>query len=273
MRITGGSRLQGGGFDNALRQGREDGRWVLDLSFVGFVEIYPLVAMACFVSRAADNGYGLRLHAPESQQVATYLSRMGFVEMLEQRYRVEARPLKQVKVTPHPNDLLELQWFDSSAKIEQLANLVWERLDGKVAPHVLATMYESIFEIGENVIFHANTGGGWVAAQTYSRGTPKERIDLAIGDTGRGIRRTMRRHHPRSDLHAIQLALKYGVSGLDDPGRGIGLAETAAQVRGVGGRLLVRSGTGRRTLTKHAETGATVPPLQGTVVGMSIPCA
>jgi hypothetical protein len=273
MKIVAGVRLQGSGVDRALRTGREDGHWVLDLRKVGFVEIYPLVAMACFVTRAADHGFDLRLYPPESKMVRTYLSRMGFVEMLEKRFDVAARPLKEVRATPHANDLLELQWFDSSKKIGDLANLVWERLDGKVPAHVLPTIYESVIEIGENVIFHAGTGGGWVAAQTYSRGTPKERIDLAIGDTGLGIRRTMRRHRPSTDGRAIALAMQYGVSGLDDPGRGIGLAETAEQMRAVGGRLLVRSGSGRRTVTTKSVQSATVPALQGTVVGMSIPCA
>ena len=272
VQLLAGNRLQGTGFDSALRQGFVDGRWVLDLSKVKFVEIYPMVAMACFVSRAQQRGHGLQLSIPESNQVKTYLSRMGFVEMLAEHYEVEARPLRQVRAQPHPNDLLELQRFDSSHKIEELANLVWERLS-QVPPHVRRTIYECIIEIGDNVIFHAGSGGGWVAAQTYRRGTANERIDLAIGDTGVGIRRTMRRHKPRSDGDAIRLALQFGVSGLADPGRGVGLAETADQIRSVGGRLLVRSGAGRRTVTRHSSVSTPVPALQGTVVGMSIPCA
>ncbi|MCU1483690.1 MAG: hypothetical protein JWN67_436 [Actinomycetia bacterium] len=272
MQLIVKGRLQGTGFDRMLLPDTNaDGNCMLDLAEARFIEPYPLVAMACFVDATVKLQTKLGFIPPQDAQVSNYLSRMGFVEMLTKRYKFTKQLLPPVRATPHPNDLIELQWFDGS-DVTQIADFVWEQLRRTASSGALNALHSSLWEIAENVLFHAGTGGGWIAAQTYKRGTSSARVDVAIGDVGHGIQKTMHRHNPQTDLEAIDLALRYGVSGLDDPARGIGLADTAEQVRGLGGVVMVRSGNARRRLTRQESKGAQVTFLPGTIVGLSVPC-
>jgi len=88
-----------------------------------------------------------------------------------------------VKEHAGPDRVLPLQTFRSIGDYEQLANLVWERLESHVGPEVLSALYETLQEVGANVIEHSQaTRGGYIAAQVYRRSTPNEYVLLAIGD-------------------------------------------------------------------------------------------
>jgi hypothetical protein len=87
-------------------------------------------------------------------------------------------------------------------------------------------------------------------------GTPPDhddRVQVVIGDTGRGILQAFLAtgaHTPDNDLQAVTLALEYLVSSVtDDPGRGQGLYTTMEQVVESQGRMVVRSGTARVSIT------------------------
>lgn len=102
----------------------------------------------------------------------------------------------------------------------------------------------------------------------------RNRVQVAIGDAGIGIRRSFLdsgRRQPNDDLAAIGLALEYLVTSVDDPGRGQGLSTAAEQVTALEGHLVVRSGTGRVTLSRDEKTEEPVPLLAGTLVCMSLP--
>lgn len=78
-------------------------------------------------------------------------------------------------------------------------------------------------------------------------------------------------HAPGSDIEAINLALEYLVTSVADPGRGQGLSTTMDLVVETQGRMVVRSGTGRVTITEAGRTNASVPFLPGVVVALSLP--
>src|SRR4029077_11839200 len=134
--------------------------------------------------------------------------------------------------------------FRSIGDYEQLANLVWERLEGHVGPEVLSALYETLQEVGANVIEHSQaTRGGYIAAQVYRRNTPNEFVLLAIGDCGVGIRQSLSVRYPTaSDGEALGLAVSPDISASGEPGRGQGLPSTAKLVMDLLGRVVVHSG-------------------------------
>src|SRR5467141_2577283 len=139
-----------------------------------------------------------------------------------------------------PDRVLPIQAFRSIADYEQLANLVWDRLQGHVDPEVLSALYETLQEVGANVIEHSQTTAGLIAAQVYRRNTPDEYVLLAIGDCGVGIRQTLSARYPNaSDSAALKLALSENVSASGEPGRGQGLPSTAKLVTDLLGRVVV----------------------------------
>jgi len=111
----------------------------------------------------------------------------------------------------------------------------------------------------------------------YRHGKPpdhSQRVQIAIGDAGRGIRASFLAsgtQSPANDEEAIELALQYLVSSVPDPGRGQGLTTTVEQTTALEGHVVVRSGTSRVTVHGSGSTAQQVQPIDGTVVGISLP--
>lgn len=273
MRLVADGPLNMNNFEKCLRRG---GRGVIiDLSAATFVETYAIVSLGCLGMAARLAGRDLTFIPPRSASATTYLARMDVASFFQEHCDCPTE-LPEVHHAAREDVLVELQWFNAGANLDPLVDLLFNRLDGKVHPQILIGLIESFWEIGDNLRYHAQSTGGVVAAQVYGRGRPGERITLAIGDTGIGIRQSLRssnRFRPRDDLEAIDLALQYQVSAIDDPGRGVGLPTTADTVRELGGKMVVRSGGGLRTLfPKRSATNLRTFPIPGTVVGVSIPC-
>lgn len=119
-----------------------------------------------------------------------------------------------------------------------------------------------------------------IMGQVYRapRGTPPDhdnRVQLVIGDTGRGIRESFQAtasHAPESDLEAILLALEYLVTSVEnDPGRGQGLSTTAELVLETQGCMIVRSGSAKISITESGRHAAAVPFLPGVLVALNLP--
>lgn len=130
-----------------------------------------------------------------------------------------------------------------------------------------------------NALEHSG-GDALIMGQVYRapRGTPPDhddRVQVVIGDTGQGIRQSFlntHTHTPATDLEAIHLALEYLVTSVaDDPGRGQGLFTTMEQTLATQGRMIVRSGEGRVSITEAGQVDETVPFLPGVLVCLSLP--
>jgi hypothetical protein len=113
----------------------------------------------------------------------------------------------------------------------------------------------------------------FIAAQRYKAGTPEERIVVAVGDAGIGIRESLRtRYGVMTDGQAIRRAVQWNVSSVADEGRGQGLPGVVDGVRGLGGTVWIRSGAASRMVTRGQVRTAEVSRLQGTIVGARLPC-
>jgi hypothetical protein len=172
-----------------------------------------------------------------------------------------------------PDQLLPLQTFRLIGDYEQLANLVWERLTGHVDSEVLSALYETLQELGANVLEHSQATAGYIAAQVYRRNTPDEYVLLAIGDCGVGVRRSLSaKYEITSDAEALRLALSANVSASGEPGRGQGLPSTAKLVTDLLGRVVVHSGGATIVCRQQRRIPMATRPIEGTLVGARIPC-
>jgi hypothetical protein len=246
----------------------------LDLTRIAFVDAYALTGLACFVASADRRGLAIRMVLPEDLDVRSWLSRMHLGDVLDAfGVRVEGE-LPRVAERDRRDALIELQRFGDTHGSDRLASFIWERLQGGADGEVVSQLFEATGELGANVVEHAGSpSGGFVTAQRYKAGAPEERIIVAVGDAGVGIRESLRpRYGAMTDDAAIRRAVQWYVSRVPDEGRGQGLPGVVEGVRGLGGTVWIRSGVALRTITRGRQTSIGVSRLQGTIVGARLPC-
>jgi hypothetical protein len=246
----------------------------IDLAQVSFVDAYALTGLACFIASAARDGLPVQLVLPEDPDVRSWLSRMHLGDVID-RFEVRAGgSLPKVSERDRRDTLIELQRFDDSHGSDRLATFIWERLEGGADGEVVNQLFEATGELGQNVVEHAGSAaGGFVAAQRYKAGAPKERIIVAVGDVGIGIRESLRpRYGDMTDGEAISQAIRWNVSRVPEEGRGQGLPGVVDGVRGLDGVVWIRSGAASRTIVRRRATTIDVSRLQGTIVGARLPC-
>jgi hypothetical protein len=260
--------------DDALSLDLDRGVAVVDLDRVGFVDAYALTGLACFVAAAARDGVPVRLVLPEDADVRSWLSRMHLGEVLDTFGVGVQGTLPRVAERDRRDALIELERFGDAHGSDRLAAFIWERLEGGVDGEVVNQLFEATGELGLNVVEHAGSpSGGFVAAQRYKAGTPEERIIVAVGDAGVGIRASLRpRYGDMPDDDAIRRAVQWNVSRVPEEGRGQGLPGVVDGVRGLGGTVWIRSGPALRTITRRRAATQAVSRLQGTIVGARLPC-
>lgn len=260
--------------DDVLSLDVDSGAARLDLARIGFVDAYALTGLACFVASAARDGLPVRVVLPEEPDVRSWLSRMHLGDVLEAfDVHVEGE-LPRVAEHDRRDALIELQRFRDAHGSDRLASFIWERLQGGADGEVVNQLFEATGELGANVVEHAGSpSGGFVAAQRYKAGTADERIIVAVGDAGIGIRESLRpRYGDMTDDAAIRRAVQWHVSRVPEEGRGQGLPGVVDGVRGLDGTIWIRSGVALRRITRSRQTTLGVSRLQGTIVGARLPC-
>jgi hypothetical protein len=216
----------------------------------------------------------VELALPDDQDVRSWLSRMHLGAVLDTFEVQVAGGLPRVAERDRRDTLIELQRFGDSHGSERLATFIWERLEGGVNGEVVNQLFEATGELGQNVVEHAGSPvGGFVAAQRYRAGAPEERIVVAVGDVGVGIRESLRpRYGEMTDGEAITQAIRWNVSRVPEAGRGQGLPGIVEGVRGLDGVIGIRTGAASRRITRRGASTIGVSRLQGTIVGARLPC-
>ncbi|HEX8832762.1 MAG TPA: ATP-binding protein [Abditibacteriaceae bacterium] len=249
--------------DDLLRQWEaaryEGGPLVLDLSRVQFIDPYGMCGLVLFLNHLPPDALPVQLSFPgwpcEGEPAGgpvTYLTRMGFWEEVYQL--IDARP-EHVPVRParliDRSVLLDITIMRSHDAISVMLRKTGEILQNlgfaiTARGHVL----EVLSELCSNVLLHAQTEFGGVAAiQTY-RGRSGERyLVMSIGDAGIGVRRSLAANMAlaerlHSDAQAIGVAVQPGASRFASGGHGGGLPRVLEIARRYGGRVAFRSGTG-----------------------------
>jgi hypothetical protein len=257
-------------FDGSLVSGGT----ACDLRRLKFIDAYGLVGVACAMRAAGD--YDLVL--PSATKSRAHLSTMGLRDFLAVMGAADGLPARPI--ADNPDVVVPLQPTADSGGAQALSNLLWEQLADHVAPQVLNAIAEGVWEMVGNALEHSGTDA-LIMGQVYRvdhGGEPPDhddRVQVVIGDTGRGIRQSFvdtGAHSPASDLEAIEIALEYLVTSvIDDPGRGQGLFTTMEQVVETGGRMIVRSGAARVSITDTGRVPESVPFLPGVIVALSLP--
>jgi hypothetical protein len=179
--------------DGVLSLDLDRGLATIDLVRVGFVDAYALTGLACFIASAARDGLPVELLLPEEPDVRSWLSRMHLGDVLD-AFEVHIEGvLPMVAERDRRDALIELERFGDAHGSDRLASFIWERLEGGADGEVVNQLFEATGELGLNVVEHAGSpAGGFVAAQRYKAGMPDERIIVAVGDVGVGIRESLR---------------------------------------------------------------------------------
>lgn len=241
----------------------------IDLRTVRFLLPGGLVAVACAAQAAATAGHVIRVQAPVADDVRKYASRMGLGDVLS--FCGVQIDLPPVHHHERADVLVECGWAGHDT-IGELADLIgsrlWEAGVDAVSTDVITT---SVYEIADNVVTHAGSDGGYVCAQTYERGSPNERVEIAIGDTGRGIRASLsERHEISSDEQALRLAIAESVSGINSR-RGLGLHYVARDIPKAGGRVTLMSQGAYLQVHPGGPYATSCDPVTGTLVGIRVP--
>jgi hypothetical protein len=198
MPIHGPTTLDAVHLDSVLTLDVDSGMAEIDLSRASFVDAYALTGLACFIASADRDGLSVELVPPEDPNVRSWLSRMHLGAVVD-AFQVHVRGgLPRVAERDRSDTLIELRRFDDSHGSHRLASFIWDRLQGGADAEVVNQIFEAAGELGQNVVEHAGSPvGGFVAAQRYKAGAPEERIIVAVGDAGIGVRESLRPRYGR----------------------------------------------------------------------------
>jgi anti-sigma regulatory factor (Ser/Thr protein kinase) len=229
----------------------DDEEVVIDLSLVRFANPSGLVSLATACIESIAIGNLIAVVAPDDRSVANYLVRMRFRDLLRDEgvrfpggfvgWDVNAQPLA--------DRLLELQGVNAENAEDISTALVSIGGAAGIPDDVIQPAFLGLAEAVDNAIEHSRADRAFVMAQRYRSKDERLRLEIAIGDTGVGLRETLRRRYEvPDDESAVELALTKGVSARTGARRGArrgnGLSSVVDSVcRTAGGSLEIRSGT------------------------------
>jgi hypothetical protein len=230
------------------------------------VEPLGLVEIAARAEYHRRRGDLVELLAPDDPDTAHYLARMRLGWALTE-LGVE-HDLPYVHERDLAGQLLELTYFESTVRSDELAAMVYHRVV-RESPASAAALYTSLCEVGQNVPEHAEVPGGWAAAQATRR---QGMMSFAVADSGIGMRRSLAARGARDDAEALEMALDRGLSRFGTAGHGNGLVETCRLVTARHGRVRMISGRAVRTVSRTSRwTSVPTEPFPGTLLQGSVP--
>ena len=254
----------------------------VSLDLTGLTSIRPgaLAALAAHATSLAHAFRPVRVRLPTNLACCTHLETIsGFCWYLSNPYiRFEGRRHSGDFSYAINDSILSMTTVTNSAEVEELADEVYEgfrRTGGVRSSVLLDEVVEGLWEPAINSVEHSRSGFGAVCLAHIWNSRGNRRAEFAVADAGVGILATLRRRYPGLSSHkeAILTALKEGVSGLDDPQRGIGLSTTHDLSKaGSGRRLMIVSGDGCVVATPSRSGGRTLEKSwPGTLVSLLFP--
>ncbi len=256
-----------------------DGDVCFDLRGLELIRPGALTALAAHAFRVTQAGHQVHVKLPTDPECCEYLETIsGFCWFLVNlNVRFEGKRCSGDFMFEMNDTILSMTTV-SGANVLTVTEEVYEGFGrtGTVQSNVLLDeIFEGLWEPADNAIEHAQSDIGVVClAQTW-RTRYARFAEIAVADAGVGIWATLRRRYPELSSHeeAIKIALEEGVSGLDDPERGLGLTRTHEVTKaGVDRRLMIVSGDGRLVATPHGTSFATLTkPWSGTLVSLLFP--
>ena len=226
---------------------------VIDLTPITFIRPVGVVGLLAAIERIAKRRDvpKIDIHLPSNPDVRAYLRQAGVFDVM--REYVSFQGLQPEDVIPqqvHERLMVPCTHFLKESDIDELSgqmeDLFYTEFLGYAS--LLQPCHEIFSELATNVVYHAESGGGYVLAQQYNFSSGSV-VDIAVADCGIGIRASLQKNpditYLSSDVDAIELALSEGVTSVQELYRGYGLSHVANNVKGADDRkMTIRSGMG-----------------------------
>ena len=247
---------------------------VVDLRQWRSVTPTPVAGLLSVMGKLAREGHEVRVITPRHAYPLRMLETVGFVDALRTFVEVTrtSEPAERVR-RYHP--IIRAMNFRTHDEVEDIANeLVTEfGTSNRVSPPLNGEAHDALAEAANNAVEHANSPeGGFALAQLRERRPRSGRswfIEIAVADAGRGIAASLKMD---DDQEAILRALDEGVSGTNDPLRGLGLTWIAGLVQEPRRQLVIHSGSGLVTVSQSSRLAShTDSVFPGTLLTVSIP--
>ncbi|HEX7121066.1 MAG TPA: ATP-binding protein, partial [Gemmatimonadaceae bacterium] len=236
-------------------------RILIDARGAQWASPYGLVGLLVAGQAAGAAGEKPLLTAPTNADIARYWARAGFFRAAAELFEIHG---KVPKVSPATESevLLPVTAVRAAEDVHAVVSNIQQRASAILAselgldPKATMGFAMALSEACQNIVEHAGTGG-WVAVQSYHwrRRLAKQVVVIAVADAGVGFRHSLeptqaKRFGDRwGDAAALEAALIQGVSRFRDPGRGQGLAGIRRYLARWEGKISIRSGTARITIT------------------------
>ena len=254
-----------------------------DFSELEFIRPVGVVALLATLERLADqlDGWSGNLILPDKPEVREYLRTAGVFDIMRKHITFsDLQPEDFIPEIPPERPMVPCTYFETDSEIEEIANRMQEDFETVLPGRstLFWTCHTAFSELANNVIHHAESGGGYVLAQKYCF-SDGPRVEIAVADCGIGIQASLRKNQKftdrLSDEDAIELAIKEGVSSLEDKYRGYGLFYVTDDVKSSANRqLIIRSGYGTMILRGNDSIikCKSSSRYAGTILNVTIPC-
>ena len=230
------------------------------------------------VARLSDSGIPFTIVVPRDKEVWYYLHCIDLIAALEAIVPLDVEEDALQGINENVTALVPVRDFRTSEEVEEIAAQVEDVFQASpdgLAP-LLGACHLVVAELAGNVVAHSGGTRGWVLAQRYDAGGSPV-IEIAVGDSGIGIRRSLARnakHRRLGDRDALRIAIVDGASRLADPHRGYGLGHIRREIGGGRQRrLFMASGFGRLFIYSDGRVRTGFGPhIAGVLAEARVPC-
>lgn len=251
--------------------------YVIDLSGLSFVHPCAIVAMLCLTERLLGFQKQIKVVLPSDPAMRDYFSQIHMIDALKSLTKTEPMSVMLNNIIPRLTPIIPVASFYNETEVEQIAQQIEETMHEQGFTNLLWPCYTITIELAANVAQHSGGSRGWVLAQRYDYESGRI-IELAVGDSGIGIRRSLRQNPQLTniitdDKIALKKAVSERVSRYSDPLRGNGLYQICTEVQATDRRLTIRSGSG--CLVVYDDGRQIVyerSPITGVLAEARIPC-
>ena len=260
-------QMHGGGKDTAR----------LDMSAVGFIAPYGLVAL-CLLGRYARTVWPqVVFRLPSSFALRSYLGRVRFAEALEGIVELEGPELvvDEGREKTESEALLEITRIEERVDVENVLGHIGQRVEAILAAELHYTEIEInqfknvVAELCHNILDHS-LNWGYVTAQRYlDARAGKKYVVIGVGDLGIGIKKSLAHRFDVSQWShgtAIVNSLRKHVS--RDQERGLGLFVVNRICHRYNGSLHLRSGDTRVYIRRGRQSEYPATLFPGTMLSI-----
>lgn len=251
--------------------------YVIDLRHLSFIHPCGIVAILCLAERLLGYKKQIKVIMPVSPEVRDYFSEIHMIDAIKSLTKIDPMPVQSNGKIRRLTPILPVASFYNDEEVEEIARQIEMTMHDQGFTNIMWPCYTIITELAANVVQHSEGSRGWVLAQRYEYESGQI-IEVSVGDSGVGIRRSLRKNPELTDLIindriALKQAVSERVSRYSDPLRGYGLYHVCSEVKATDRKLSIRSGSG--CLVVYGDGHQVVyerPPIVGVLTEARIPC-